>query len=82
MKKLLLAAVAVGAISSGIGITQAADQLVLDRNAAIAFATLPDGVRFPEGIAADPATTPMSAALMPASIPPNLPIGVRTADRM
>jgi len=56
MKKLLLAAVAVGAISSGIGITQAADQLVLNRNAAIPFATLPDGVRFPEGITADPAT--------------------------
>ena len=56
MQKLLLAAVAVGAISSGIGITQAADQLVLNRNAAIPFATLPDGVRFPEGITADSAT--------------------------
>src|SRR5438105_2662842 len=56
MKKLLLAALAAGAMSSGIGITQAADQLVLDRNAAIPFATLPDGVRYPEGITADPAT--------------------------
>src|SRR5437868_1107484 len=41
MKKLLLAALAAGAMSSGIGITQAADQLVLDRNAAIPVATLP-----------------------------------------
>jgi DNA-binding beta-propeller fold protein YncE len=56
MKKLLLAAVAAGAISTGIGIADAADQLVLDRNAAIPFATLPDGVRYPEGITADPAT--------------------------
>jgi hypothetical protein len=56
MKKLLLAAVAAGAISSGIGITQAAEQLVLDRNAAILFATLPDGVRYPEGMTADPGT--------------------------
>jgi DNA-binding beta-propeller fold protein YncE len=56
MKKLLLAAIVAGAISSGIGIAQAAGQLVLDRNAAILFATLPDGVRYPEGITADPAT--------------------------
>ena len=71
MKKLLLAAVAVGAISSGIGITQAADQLVLDRNAAIAFATLPDGVRFPEGIAADPATGDIFVATFDVGPNPN-----------
>jgi DNA-binding beta-propeller fold protein YncE len=56
MKKLLLAAVATAAISCGIHTALAAGQLVLDRNAAIQFATLPDGVRYPEGIAADPAT--------------------------
>src|SRR5437660_1071006 len=71
MKKLLLAAVAVGAISSGLGITQAADQLVLDRNAAIAFATLPDGVRFPEGIAADPATGDIFVATFDVGPNPN-----------
>ena len=71
MKKLLLAAVAVGAISSGIGITQAADQLVLDRNAAIPFATLPDGVRFPEGITADPATGDIFVATFDVGPNPN-----------
>jgi DNA-binding beta-propeller fold protein YncE len=56
MKKLLLSAVAAVAVSTGVDIARAADQLVLDRNAAIQFATLPDGVRFPEGITANPAT--------------------------
>jgi len=57
MKRLMLAAaLALGAMVAGIGSTQAADQLVLDRNAAIQFAVLPDGVRFPEGITANPAT--------------------------
>ena len=57
MKKLMLATtLAVVAMSIGIGCAQAADQLVLDRNAAIQFATLPDGVRFPEGITANSAT--------------------------
>src|SRR5438046_4192814 len=57
MKKLMLATtLAVVAMTIGIDGAQAADQLVLDRNAAIQFATLPDGVRFPEGITANPAT--------------------------
>jgi DNA-binding beta-propeller fold protein YncE len=57
MKKVMLATtLALVATSFGIGCAQAADQLVLDRNAAIQFATLPDGVRFPEGITANPAT--------------------------
>jgi len=57
MKRLMLAAaLALGAMVAGIGGTQATDQLVLDRNAAIQFAVLPDGVRFPEGITANPAT--------------------------
>ncbi|MEO8163964.1 MAG: SMP-30/gluconolactonase/LRE family protein [Betaproteobacteria bacterium] len=34
----------------------ASEPLVIDVNAAIQFATLPDGVRYPEGIAANPAT--------------------------
>jgi DNA-binding beta-propeller fold protein YncE len=63
MKKIMLATtLAVVAMSIGIGCAQGADQLVLDRNAAISFATLPDGVRFPEGIAADPATGDIFAA--------------------
>src|SRR6266702_4044944 len=33
-------------------------------------------------IAALAATTPMSAAVSPASVPPNFPIGVRTAERI
>src|SRR5438046_4423150 len=57
MKKLMLATtLAVVAMSIGVDGAQAADQLVLDRNAAIQFATLPDGIRFPEGITANPAT--------------------------
>src|SRR5438067_8720984 len=54
MRKLLLAVATEGAMP--FGIVHAADQLVTDRSAAIHFATLPDGVRFPEGITADPAT--------------------------
>jgi DNA-binding beta-propeller fold protein YncE len=56
MKKHLVTAIAAVAVAIGIGAARAADQLVLDRNAAIQFAVLPDGVRFPEGIAANPAT--------------------------
>jgi DNA-binding beta-propeller fold protein YncE len=37
------------------GTASANDDLVVDRNAAHRFATLPDGVRFPEGITANPA---------------------------
>ena len=55
MRKLLLAVATAGAMSFFIGSVNAADQLVIDRNA-IRFATLPEGVRFPEGITADPAT--------------------------
>lgn len=57
MRKLTLtAALALGAMSIGIDSTQAAEQLVVNRNAAIEFAVLPDGVRYPEGITANPAT--------------------------
>jgi len=37
-----------------IGAALAGDELVVNRNAAHQFATLPDGVRFPEGITANP----------------------------
>jgi DNA-binding beta-propeller fold protein YncE len=63
MKKIMLATTLAGVtMSIGIGCAQGADQLVLDRNAAIQFAALPDGVRFPEGIAANPATGDIFAA--------------------
>jgi len=59
MKKLLLAVLAVSTMSSVVDIACAKDSkdmLVVDRNAPNEFATLPDGVRFPEGITANPAT--------------------------
>ena len=70
MKKLLLAALATtafaglsGAADAGPGLgtmrnaaPQAGGSLVLMRNAAQQFATLPEGVRYPEGITANPAT--------------------------
>jgi DNA-binding beta-propeller fold protein YncE len=56
MHRLILAALAAGALSTGTPTADAADQFVIDRDAVIQFATLPDGVRFPEGIAANPAT--------------------------
>jgi DNA-binding beta-propeller fold protein YncE len=57
MKRLMLAAaLALGAMAVDISSTQAADQLLLDRNAVNQFAVLPDGVRYPEGITANPAT--------------------------
>lgn len=56
MRKLLFAGlVGWAAVSTAIP-ASAADALVVDANAAIQFATLPDGVRYPEGIAANPAT--------------------------
>jgi DNA-binding beta-propeller fold protein YncE len=56
MKKYLHAFMVIGLVSFGIDMAVAADQLVLARNAAQKFAVLPDGVRFPEGITANPAT--------------------------
>lgn len=43
------------AVACGAGMTRADDESRGDRNAAQRFATLPDGVRFPEGITANPA---------------------------
>ncbi len=57
MKRIVFAvALAFGAMTIAIDASRAAEQLVLNRNAAIQFAVLPDGVRYPEGIAANPAT--------------------------
>ena len=56
MNQPLLAALAAGVMTLGIGDAIARDDLVLMRNAAQQFAVLPDGVRYPEGIAANPAT--------------------------
>jgi sugar lactone lactonase YvrE len=56
MKRPLLAALAAGAIALAVGDAIARDDLVLMRNAAQQFAVLPDGVRYPEGITANPAT--------------------------
>ncbi len=61
MNKLFAAVMGV-ALSLGIEAAHAADTLMLDRNAAIQFATLPDGARFPEGITANPATGDIFAA--------------------
>jgi len=60
MKKLLSGVLvsvcaAAGLVTAGVGAASAADGLVLDRNAAQKFVTLPAGVRFPEGITANPA---------------------------
>src|SRR5512134_510326 len=59
MKKLLLAASAIVLTSVTIDLADAHDQagrFVRDRDTVSRFATLPDGVRFPEGIAANPST--------------------------
>ncbi len=61
-KALFLAAFAVGALSICAPAARAADQFVLDRDAVVPFAVLPDGVRYPEGIAANPATGDIFAA--------------------
>jgi DNA-binding beta-propeller fold protein YncE len=56
MRKLLLAGLAAGAMAIAADATLAFDKLVVDRNAPKEFAALPDGVRNPEGITANPAT--------------------------
>ena len=53
-KGLLSACAASACLAAGVPAGWAADELVLARNAAQKFATLPAGVRFPEGIAANP----------------------------
>lgn len=52
---LVSACTVTGFVTAGMGEASAADGLVLARNAAQKFAELPAGVRFPEGITANPA---------------------------
>lgn len=56
MKKILTGCMFLLCMAIGVdaGTTRADDDLVVDRNAAHRFATLPAGVRFPEGITANP----------------------------
>lgn len=56
MKKILAGGILLllAAIGATAGAARANDDPVVDRNAAQRFATLPVGVRFPEGITADP----------------------------
>ena len=56
MNRSFLAALAAGAMTLAAGDAIARDDLVVMRNAAQQFAVLPDGVRYPEGITANPAT--------------------------
>jgi DNA-binding beta-propeller fold protein YncE len=56
MNKLLFAGLAAGAMAAAVDVALAADKLVIHRNAPSEFATLPEGVRYPEGITANPAT--------------------------
>jgi DNA-binding beta-propeller fold protein YncE len=63
---LLLIAIGVNA-----GLARAGDDLVVDRNAAHRFATLPDGVRFPEGITANPANGDIFVGTFDAPSPTN-----------
>ena len=62
MNRTLTAALAAGAIALAAGDALAREDLVVMRNAAQQFAVLPDGVRYPEGIAANPATGEIFAA--------------------
>ena len=62
MNKLLIACLAAGAIAMGVGAARADNRgapLWLD---AETFATLPEGVRYPEGLTANPATGDIYAA--------------------
>ena len=56
MKRLLSLFFVVSTLTLFAGITWAGDIPIVQPNAAEKFATLPDGVRFPEGIAANPST--------------------------
>ena len=56
MRKLLLAASAIALIPAAAdrALAHDSDRFVVNRDAVVHFATLPDGVRFPEGIATNP----------------------------
>ncbi len=56
MKKVLIACFGAGAMAIGAGVSFADDHLESLWAEPVQFATLPAGVRYPEGITADPAT--------------------------
>ncbi len=59
------------AVACGAGIVRADDESHGNRNAAQKFATLPDGVRFPEGITANPANGDIFVGTFDAPSPTN-----------
>ncbi len=73
MKKILTGCLFLLFIVVGVdaGPARATDDLVVDRNAAYPFATLPAGVRFPEGITANPATGDVFVGTFDAPSPAN-----------
>jgi len=56
MRKFLVAGLAAGAMAYGAAVCQANGPGALERTGVEQFAVLPDGVRYPEGITANPAT--------------------------
>ncbi|MGH6691843.1 MAG: SMP-30/gluconolactonase/LRE family protein [Gammaproteobacteria bacterium] len=73
MKRILAGCACLLLIAIGVdaGAVRADDDLVVDRNAAHRFATLPAGVRFPEGITADPKTGDVFVGTFDAPSPTN-----------
>jgi DNA-binding beta-propeller fold protein YncE len=72
MKKILTGSLLLLLAAAGAGgAARANDDLVVDRNAAHRFATLPDGVRFPEGITANPANGDIFVGTFDAPSPTN-----------
>lgn len=59
------------AVGVNTGTAWADNELVVNRDAAMRFATLPDGVRFPEGITANPANGDIYVGTFDAVPPPN-----------
>jgi hypothetical protein len=56
MRQLIVAGLIAGAMVTGAGVCQADDRGPFESAGVEQFAVLPDGVRFPEGITADPGT--------------------------
>jgi len=56
MRQLIVAGFIAGAMVTGAGVCQAGERGPFESAGVEQFAVLPDGVRFPEGITADPAT--------------------------
>jgi DNA-binding beta-propeller fold protein YncE len=71
MKKTLTGSAFLLFVTAAAGAALASDDFVVNRNAAHRFAALPDGVRFPEGIAADPASGDVFVGTFDAPSPAN-----------